>query len=156
MKTKNEKGFIEIVILIVIILVGFGLFFIVRGFYKGVKNYIENPPPPTVCIPWRRELASLKQGNATSGGGVNLFFVGVASIDSHEYFYFYTGSDSGGYTLEKLKNETSGYGKVVIFEDTYPEHAYLLDKKTPNTCYKENSYEFHIPKGSIIRDFNLK
>lgn len=89
------------------------------------------------------------------------FFLGSGSISSNPVFYYYSGSDKTGYSLEyKRASET----KIFMDEETKPYLGYSMKCWTnmvnsflqhgPN-CTIIGDFEFHIPKGSIREYYTL-
>lgn len=109
---------------------------------------------PTVEQTDRVELANVSNNTTISGK----FFLGSGSISEvMHYHYFY--EDNGGYRYDKLSVEDD----VMIFEEDL-EDAYLLIKKDEcvnkfswfGVCKSgDSSYEFHIPAGSILKEYSL-
>ena len=80
------------------------------------------------------------------------FFLGCGSIDGYEYLMTFRERRDGG--LERL--QVPMY-KVVIYEDS-DESPYveIWDYFWSGSKGTKDRYEFHVPKGTIIKEFKLK
>lgn len=105
--------------------------------------------PRVRCSVEEQNLIALGQRTLVEGGGTFLLFIGTAHIDNKDWFYYYSGSEKEGYSLNKVDNE---YNDVRIFEDVNEANARVVINK----CRPRRKYEFHIPGGSIVRDFSLE
>lgn len=98
-------------------------------------------------------LAALADGNSTGGR----FFLGIGNLGRSSYYTYYAGTPKTGY-----KQYTAYIDRSVIFEDATNETAYvkeIKDEDDPRFWYiykgARAKYEFHIPAGSILRNYQL-
>lgn len=78
------------------------------------------------------------------------FYLGAGSFGGKEYFIYYASNDDGSYSQRKVSTEL-----VKIFEEDRSDGvAYWYVVKSLKT-YLER-IEFHIPYGSIQREFSLE
>jgi hypothetical protein len=94
------------------------------------------------------ELASIDDRSGTSGS----FFLGSGQIDSTPVFYYYE-HDKDGY---RLKHQDASEAVVVESGKPYIEYRHLVSNDS--NWYLEwggTSVIFHVPEGSIVRDFTL-
>jgi len=108
------------------------------------------------------KITSLDLGQVTEGS----FFLGSGSIDGETYYYYYKYESDGGFTLQKAPTKFSK-----IYMDSTPENSHVVISNgdvnptqcrndwSDDLCRKEawviqKNYVFHIPKGSIKRDYN--
>ena len=99
-------------------------------------------------------VVSLKDDWMVSGD----FFLGRGHIEEKSVYVFYTGNDEEGFSLQKLPVDNTK-----IFMDD-PESPYLLTKNVLR-CVRDatgmmmptftTKYEFHVPNGTIIKDYKL-
>jgi|GEM_PF-6393961 len=142
MKNKIKDFFILIFIILAVIGVPAALF--AWLIYTAIDYQVKHP-----CTDIKDEgLISLAQRTNTNGSGFYFIFVGVAHVDNKDYFYYYSGNENSGYRLNKVDNEDV---EVRIFEDVASESA----RVTINNCTYPEKYDFHVPRGSIQRDFKL-
>jgi hypothetical protein len=101
--------------------------------------------PLVSCNSGTAKIVSLNLVNETSGS----FFLGCGSIDGTLNYYYYF-EENGGY---KLGNTPCI--NVTIFEDSTNETAYCVFDPA---YIKKSTYikELHVPKGTIIREYNLE
>lgn len=107
--------------------------------------------------PVKTELVALKNVNGLEGN----FFLLFGSInDEYKYSYWYP-DGSGGYKHGIMEDSES----ITVFEDEGLEFPYLQENMLKCDVYVTNwayctdrseGFEFHIPPGSIVREFNLQ
>jgi len=99
------------------------------------------------------ELISLRHDSETQGH----FFLGSGSIDGKPTYFFYK-EHRDGFTADTVPIGDN----VIIFEEerengTLVTHIENLSWGKELAFYSpQYSYEFHIPGGSILREFNLQ
>lgn len=98
-------------------------------------------------------LLTLKDNSNIEGK----WFLFGGYIHEKEYFYFYEERPNGGYKLDKLIAD-----KCTVYEEDRDNGILLTISRFPNhdnkwafDSYVARTYEFHIPVGSISREFNL-
>jgi len=98
-------------------------------------------------------LISMRNGNEISGS----FFLGCGTVDEKTYYYYYASLGNGRYVLEKKATESA----VIIEEDRSDGllqiSVYAIDRSWRSWVFSDilYKYEFHIPQGSIQRNFTL-
>jgi len=108
---------------------------------------------PTEITTTQTELISLRHDSETQGH----FFLGSGSIDGKLTYFFYK-EHRGGFAAGTVPIGDN----VIIFEEER-ENGILVTRTEHLSWGKEfafyspqYSYEFHIPGGSILREFNLQ
>lgn len=101
----------------------------------------------------QKPLANLVDNNGVSGR----FFLGSGTIDSTQYYAFYTGDNETGYSLEK---EPASLSKVFMIEEgqePFWRTNYISPKNKWLVLFGkyDKSYSFHVPKGSIVNNYTL-
>ena len=117
---------------------------------------------------WKEEysiaLLNLRDKSSTEGD----FYLGTGSIRSNDYYIYYREWNDGGYKKEKLNaynssddcknnitiHEREGWekGEIKVFKAVFTEKwNYYISQ--PEKCPK---IQFHIPKGSIRKEFVLE
>lgn len=131
------------------------------------QKVVEDKPYDTIPI---ASFANAQEIEGTPGG-----FLSSGSIDEKTVYRYVEAHEGGSYTLEQLDLPESGNritkGKdhkpvsgVVIYEDSKAEDARIEFRKCRHTdqiakFLRDDTcgdlIEFHVPEGSIIRDFSL-
>jgi len=102
------------------------------------------------------EILAIKDGNSTNGS----FFLGCGTIKNKNYYYYYR-KNNNGFSQDKVLSDN-----VIIYEDATDSTSYIkLQQKILETPYdnwgilddkvEKNPIEFHVPKGTIIKQFKL-
>lgn len=112
------------------------------------------------CFPkyWKlvgtETLVSLRNQTGVSGS----FFLGTGTVDSEDYYYYYVGSAEKGYQPSKIEVD----GNVTIFEEERADgelktfsHEFTSDIFSLFGISIGKRYEFRIPKGSLVQNFEL-
>jgi hypothetical protein len=107
--------------------------------------------------------------NTSSVGGTLILGTGYIGLEEYyQYFYEY----DGGYVRGRLKVSAKDYHIVVYEEDRQDGVLFFFGCKevtetpkitsffseriaTQGSCKRFNRYEFHIPRGSIVRNMKL-
>lgn len=98
----------------------------------------------------RRSIVSMSDGQTVEGN----FFVGSGHIDGHEYYHYYAKMPNGSIRKGRRSCDLSE-----VFEHN-GKHAYVIEYRSynnsPFVIHKyRRKYEFHVPKNSVKRQFNL-
>jgi hypothetical protein len=101
----------------------------------------------------KREIYALQDNINTNGS----FFLGSGKIDGEMYYYYYEKLTNGGFKSHKIQSSS-----VIVFEDQ-DSTAYIINtyKRLPkdhsayNWTFRMPGTEIHVPKGSIVHDYNL-
>jgi len=130
----------------------FGVICVGRNFFSF--TLIEQKQEEEQC----RELVSLKDGTRKKGFG---FLMVYSSSERDVYSYYYM-TENGGY-----KRETTEYSNVTVFEEdnctpritkvitTYFHQYEFFGIKWNERGGQEEGYNIYVPKGSIVREFEL-
>jgi len=98
------------------------------------------------------QIASISTDSTISGS----FFLGSGMIGEESYYITYAKTNNGGYRMYKFKTNRS-----VIYEDgnENPYVTYFLRSDYAHSVKGiayASSAEFHVPKGTIVREFKLQ
>lgn len=112
-------------------------------------------------VSFENKIVSLSDGTGVKGNFSGAFFISRGSVNDTQHFSYYF-EDNGGYSLMKRPAENSK-----IFLDGTSENSYVTIYDKEITC-EETWYsfgctprrefsraEFHVPKGSIINEYEL-
>lgn len=134
-------------------------FAVVAGFLTGlligVLAAVIGQVLPTQWVRLRAtKLVSLSNGTGVHGS----FFLGTGTLNSEPIFQYFYPLESGGFKSATLQ------GDVTVFEEDREDGEKVnfgLDFKWGwlwifAICQEQYRYEFHIPKGSITKAFELK
>lgn len=111
---------------------------------------MQSDPPKTYAV-YSMDFG----GNEVSGN----FIIGTGSIDTDSYYYYYLQDMEGRYRLKKALVENSG---IIMDSNITKQTAYVIiydclcDHECPTICEAsyEQGAEFHVPMGTITREFN--
>lgn len=113
--------------------------------------------PKTYVLTETTELVALHDNSASQGN----FFLGCGTMDSEFYYVFYQ-KEGNAVKFRKISAEDY-YETPLIFEEDRSDA--ILQKYTKRFMKEKNvrwgifigsiKYEFHIPKGSILKNFQL-
>src|SRR5512137_2340684 len=96
-------------------------------------------------------LKSLQDGSTIRGS----FSLGSGTIREKPQFVYYA-IDGNGYVLRSVPADAS---KIIEDEDTKPylrTYTFIrIGKITGQRVYDANNYEFHVPKETVIQQWNL-
>ena len=140
-----------------LLLIAFGLcFLMIQGgiaFFKWTGYYIEHEDGIDISTV-NTSIASLKDSSSIHGS----FFLGCGGVSSRMYYVYYEGETS--YRLKRVDVDDA---TIYMDEDNRP----YISKITKRSRYKNGygdisygafsivTYEFHVPKGSIVTDYVL-
>lgn len=108
----------------------------------------------------RIDISAMSDGTSMYGH----FFLGSGTIKDVQYYYYYELLDNGGFKQNKVtvsntvifeSEDTTGY--MVTFTYVLPDNhwakGWIVDGCDCSS--EKDTYEFHIPKGSVQREFKL-
>jgi len=127
------------------------------GFFLSM--FFSAIPPTKYELSKEIELVSLRHGENSVRGS---FFLGCGSVESNPSYIYYVSVGPDIYQMKTIKVTDS----VFVYEEDRTDGVLkVYAKKFANKSYNwlsdesllegEERYEFHIPKGSILRDFSL-
>lgn len=101
-------------------------------------------------------LLSMRTSESITGS----FFLGCGTIDSNLYYIYWTHDEIGiqphrlgAYSSNVFVIEEDRFDGFLIYKELQPVHQSMWNLSFSDY---QNRYEFHIPKGSLIREFILK
>lgn len=111
-----------------------------------------------------RELVALNTGQATEMSGD--FFLGTGYVSGGSYAvvtYLQQDSDGGVSLKEQRANDSrifedapagTGYMECVVDTREY-DRSFIYPWEESRTEYRRTGYEFHVPPGTVVRDFEV-
>ena len=135
-----------------LMIVGFVMLFVALiGREGSVQKYMRYEK--------KKGIVSVQDNQVTQGHISGGLFVFSGTVDGQAKYFYYEKTKEGGYVLKNI-NAT----QAVIYqdEDNNPYINYFIEARKSNKFWmigendlSYNVVDFHIPKGSIIREFNL-
>lgn len=104
-------------------------------------------------------IVSIRTGDGVEG----TFFLGTGTINGYPMYTYFRQQSDGGYVQETIpahstvvyEDMTDRRGTIETYDDVIPE-SWKWRKWTAVTIYRPSYYRVHIPKGSIMRNFELR
>lgn len=99
------------------------------------------------------KIASIKNSYTTSGG----FFLGCGTVGEKSYYYYYKIAGNNSYLLEKVPVDNT-----LIIEDCpinkvpFVSYTATYDKGTLKILSSKHNIKFHVPKGTVVKEFRLQ
>jgi hypothetical protein len=134
----------------------FGLIGLFMGVIVGL--IISGFLPTTIVLEQEIELVALKDTNGVNGK----FFLGCGNIHSNWYYVFYTKDPDGKIKFNRLSADDDDVS--IVEEERQGGTLKVYGKEFAKKSYKNwgliprsgsSKYEIHVPKGTVITDFNL-
>ena len=136
----------------IVLVIGALALFVSYAYNTGEVSRIYSYSTTTIPI------ASLSDGSEASGS----FFLGCGAVNGVSYYYYYTGSGHGPYSLQKIRVDD-----VDIFTDENTPPAYIHAIPIYQTFHRDGRteihsdwsnqtrQEFHVPENTIVKSFVL-
>ena len=127
-------------------------YFIV-GVFAGLFSVILMPIITyfTPVHAYRLPIVSMRGQTEAEGQ----FFIGCGSIQGVEYYYAMRDLGNNSYRRMKVPSH-----KVIIIEGDSPPHVKFIDHATSKKWtfieFEVTEYEFHVPKGTVIKRFKIE
>ena len=140
---RHKDDNFRIIEILNVMLVGILIFF--GG--NGLTAYFTIPK---YSMPEEYQLANLHDDTLTEG----FFFLGTGSINE-ERCVFYRYEEDGGWKLDSVEADLA-----IIYEEERSDGELIIYKPTLLSwfwsIYYDDRYEFYIPEGSIIREYEVR
>lgn len=101
-------------------------------------------------------LASLRNTEGTEGR----FFLGSGHIQTNMVYYYYIQGEDGGYRPDSVSMKAY---EVVIFEEDRSDGNLIIYRRAVTSpfdlvalVFKDYRYDFHIPAGSLLLNYEVK
>jgi len=154
---REEVGCFAVITVFLWLIAGVVIGYILAS--DSLPKYLSLAKPPAHDV--RTSLVALRQRSDLDGS----FFLGSGRIGTNHYYsYWYV--DGPGFRHGLLRDGPN----VLVVEDVAPESAYLQQNVIPASCVPDgyelwvlcgeprltDEYEFHIPPGSLLQEFELQ
>lgn len=126
----------------------------------GVASFIGSKSDQEWEQCWRADMVSLRQADGIQGSIAGGVFMIVGRVDSKQIYHYYTKGRDGAFhpdhwtadNFTRIFEEDRKDGTVVQFKERF-RHRWLEWIAETDGDYQ---MDFHIPKGSLRRDFTLE
>ncbi len=132
----------------------------------GIAIFSDNSDPEISYKDYRDEIVSVQDGQEISGSFTGSLFVFSGYVNQESAFFYYIQNEDGSYVQRSAPARLTK-----VYEDVEEKDARIDSKYRyydvncwtsigcPMSSYSEDnyawSYEIHIPKGTVVKDFTL-